>query len=100
MVRRVSAAQAKAHLSELVSRVAHGGERVVIERRGTPMAALVKVEDLARLEAEKSLVAEPLGALALVGAWADLGDDEMDALVDHVYAERARDLGRPVDFGP
>ena len=34
MAERVSAARAKAELSELMSRVAYGGERFLIERHG------------------------------------------------------------------
>ncbi len=38
-------------LSELLARVAYARERVVVERKGKPMAALVSIEDLRRLEA-------------------------------------------------
>ena len=37
----VSVADAKKHLSELLGRVAYGGERIVISKRGRPMAILV-----------------------------------------------------------
>lgn len=47
---RASIAQARAELSELIQRVAHRGERVVITSRGRPKAALVGLEDLAALE--------------------------------------------------
>jgi len=40
----VSVAAAKTHLSELLGRVAYGGETVVITRRGRPMAKLVPAE--------------------------------------------------------
>ena len=42
MTKRVTATHAKARLSELAAEVAHGGEQVIIERRGRPWAALVK----------------------------------------------------------
>jgi prevent-host-death family protein len=42
--------EAKAKLSSLVNAVAYGGERVIIESRGRPKAALVSVRDLERLE--------------------------------------------------
>ena len=45
MTKRVSAANAKAHLSALVAEVAFGGEQVIIERRGKPMAALVGLDE-------------------------------------------------------
>ena len=38
-------------MSDVVNRVAYGGERMVIERRGKRVAALVPVEDLELLEA-------------------------------------------------
>lgn len=43
--------EAKTHLSEYLNRVRYAGERIVIERHGKPIAALVSTEDLERLEA-------------------------------------------------
>ena len=43
--------QAKGKISELVSRVAKRGERIVLTSRGQPKAALVSIEDLERLQA-------------------------------------------------
>lgn len=76
MVRKVSAAQAKAKLSALVAEVAYGGKRIVIERRGRPVAALVSTNDLERLELGQATSARPQGALALVGAWREVGDED------------------------
>ena len=50
MATRVSVAQAKAELSALMAAVAYQGQRVVIERRGKPMAALVSVDDLEQID--------------------------------------------------
>tara|TARA_B100001245_G_C22752387_1_gene364298 strand:+ start:81 stop:440 length:360 start_codon:yes stop_codon:yes gene_type:complete len=47
-----SVADAKKNLSELMSRAAYNNERFLIQRRGKPMAALVSIEDLTRLEKE------------------------------------------------
>jgi prevent-host-death family protein len=47
---KVGTREAKTHLSEYLNRVRYGGERVVIERHGKPVAALVRVEELARLK--------------------------------------------------
>lgn len=96
MIRRVSAARAKAQLSELVARVAHGGEQVVIERRGKPLAALVSVDDLERLRREGATAPRPMGALALVGAWREIEDEWLNSFMEEVYSERERDTGRPV----
>jgi len=37
----INVAEAKKHLSELLGRVAYGGEQIVITKRGKPMARLV-----------------------------------------------------------
>jgi prevent-host-death family protein len=96
---KVRVTEAKAQLSALMARVGYGGERFVIERRGRPLAALVGVEDLARLEGERGgASSRPLGALALVGAWGEVEKD-FDAVLEEIYAERARDTGRTVDLG-
>lgn len=55
MAKGVSVGEAKARLSSLINAVAYGGERVVIQSRGRPKAALVSVEDLHRLEGTHAL---------------------------------------------
>lgn len=50
-VKRIGIARAKNLLSELVNRVAYGGERILLESRGRPKAAIISVEDLHYLEA-------------------------------------------------
>ena len=67
---------------------------VVIERHGHPVAAIVSIEDLARLEGERPTGGRPAGALALVGAWADLDDTAIDAFLADVASTRQRDTGR------
>jgi hypothetical protein len=49
-----------------------------------------------RVEAGGSGDAEPVGAQALVGAWHDVADADIDAFVADISAERARDGGRPL----
>ena len=55
MAKAVSVGEAKAGLSSLINTVAYGGERVIIQSRGRPKAALVSVEDLRRLEGSHAL---------------------------------------------
>jgi len=100
VVKKVGVTEAKAHLSALMARAGYGGERFLIERRGRPLAALVGIEDLERLEGEQgSTPSRPLGAIALVGAWGEAEEGDLDAVLAEIYAERWRDTGRPVDFG-
>ena len=98
MVKRVSAAQAKAHLSALSAEVAYGGQRVIIERHGTPLVALVSMDDLELLGHARATSARPHGALALTGAWGDVGDGDIESLVEEIYAARKNDAVRPVDL--
>jgi len=67
MVKKVRVTEAKAQPSALMARAVYAGERCLIERRGKPLAALVGVEDLERLEAEGGSPRwKPRGTLALV----------------------------------
>jgi prevent-host-death family protein len=97
--KHVSAADAKAHFSSLIAEVEHGNTPIVIERHGRPVAALVNMDDLHRLGPERTTAKEPQGLLAAVGAWADLMDDEeIDAMVRDIYAQRVKDMPRPFDL--
>lgn len=95
---RVSAANAKAHFSDLMARVAYGGEHFIIERRGRPVAALVNVTVLQQLQDRLAMGSRPKGALALVGAWSEVGDEELDAAVAQIYRKRSREKGRRVSL--
>src|SRR5688500_6258019 len=99
MATRISVGNARAQLSALMTKVAHGGETYVIERRGKPLAALVNVDDLQQIERQRATGGRPLGALALVGAWRGLMDaDEIDEMVADIYAQRDRDVSRPAEL--
>jgi prevent-host-death family protein len=50
---RVSITKAKQRLGELVKRAAYGGERIVLEFRDKPQAAIVSIEDLKSLESAR-----------------------------------------------
>jgi prevent-host-death family protein len=49
-VKRLSATEARREFANLVNRVAFSGERIVLERHGKGIVALVSVEDLELLE--------------------------------------------------
>ncbi len=42
--------------------------------------------------------ARPKGALALVGAWREVNEQELESMIEEIYAARERDLGRPVEL--
>ncbi len=89
----LSVANAKKHLSEIMSRVAYNNERFLIERRGKPMAALVSAEDLARLEQEPKA---GQGLMSAVGACADF--DEWDEMIEEIYRQREQAQDRDVSL--
>ncbi len=60
MATNLSATAARRELPDAINRVAFGGERVVIERRGKALAAIVSLADLEflrRIEDEADLAA-------------------------------------------
>ncbi len=47
---QMTTAKLRSNLSEAVNRAAYGGERIVLNRRGKPVAALVPIADIELLE--------------------------------------------------
>ncbi len=66
-VTHISVAEAKRRFADVLGMVRYQGERYVVERNGTPMAALVPVADLHPPSTE----GRRTGFLALVGAFGD-----------------------------
>ena len=71
-----------------------------IERRGKPLVALVDMADFEIDKREAPAARHPQGALVLIGAWGDVGSDEVDSLIDEIYAKRQQDTGRCVALEP
>jgi prevent-host-death family protein len=67
-MRSVSALDVRRKFGEIVDAAANG-ERIVIERAGQPVAALVPLSDLALVDPERRK-AERLAALAEIRRWA------------------------------
>ena len=84
---RVSIGQVKRDISDLVNRVAYGGERVVLTSRGKPKAALVSIEEHERLT--------PAGDVEAWARW-ESWQAESEALRVQILARRA---GQPLDLG-
>ncbi len=47
---RLASGKVREDFAETVNRVAYGGERIVLHRRGKDLAAMIPIEDLALLE--------------------------------------------------
>lgn len=71
----MNVAEAKKRLSDLLGRVAYGGETVLITRRGRPMARLVPAGS-----------EDARGGLAAVRGWLEAEDPFFDRIDDAVAA--------------
>jgi prevent-host-death family protein len=97
----LNTAEIKARLSELISRVAFSHERLIVLRRGKPMAALISIPDLHRLEAldtaetnQSDQDVHPV--MRAFGGWADRED--LGELVTEIYANREAATEPEVEF--
>lgn len=77
---KVSIGHVKRDVSDLVNRVAYGGERIILTSRGKPKAALVSIDDLERLRRSEEADRTPLS--------------QTDSLADLVAAIRRLPPGR------
>jgi prevent-host-death family protein len=103
MTLSVDTSQVKAQLSEFIGRVAFGHERVLVLRRGKPVAALVSVEDLRRLEVA-DMAPDETGDMPAMhpimrafGGWAE-SDDLGDEFVTEIYADRLKAVRQEIDL--
>jgi prevent-host-death family protein len=80
--KEVSVAVAKKHLSELLGRVAYGGERIVISKRGKPMAVLIPPSEASAGE-----------HLSEVQGWLE-PDDPFFETIDQIVRDRAKHIPR------
>lgn len=80
--REVSVAEAKKHFSALLGRVAYAGERILISKRGQPMAVLVPPSEVAGTR-----------DLSEVRGWLD-PDDPFFETIDQIVQARAEHIPR------
>lgn len=92
-VETISVAEAKRRFADVLGAVRHQGERFVIERNGTPMAALVPLADL------DAVFPDQRGFLVLLEGFAE--HDEYADVLDDVVRSRSEQESRPAPvFGP
>src|SRR5512145_1972810 len=98
MTKSFSTADIKARLSEMIGKVVYGHERLVVLRRGKPVAAIVSLQDLRRLEeldVAGSSKPDVHPIMRAFGRWADR--DDLDALTREIYEQRTAAPGREVE---
>jgi len=113
-MKTLTVVEAKSKLSDYLSRAA-GGERFIIQRRGRAMAALVNVDELARLDRSQELLyrlAVSLGqkpdilekvsagevhpAMIAFGLWTE--EDELADLAETIRRNREDQPSRAVEL--
>lgn len=83
-------AHIKAHLSEVVDRVEHQHDRVVLTRNGRPAAVLVSPDDLEALEETLDLLSDPRALAEIEQAREEIANGQ----VVRAEALRAKYLAR------
>lgn len=91
----LSLAEAKAHLSELVSRVDKQHDRVVVTVHGRPSAVMLSPEDLESLEETIAILADRETVKQLIASESELsrGEGETAEQLAQAMARRSRSGG-------
>lgn len=89
----VKVTDAREHWSELINAVFRGQKRVVLEKSGIPVAALVSTEDLRRLRRYDAERASDFAVLdRIAAAFADVPEDELERETVKALAEARAEL--------
>src|SRR5438477_11962788 len=95
----MTVAQAKNHFSDVLRRAQYGGERVIVERHGKPVAAIVSTDDLRQLEAADNTV-DLRDAQAALAEAKERGTTPLDTVLRkhglaHLLVEQRSPVPRP-----
>ena len=80
---RMGVAEVKRRFADVIGQVVHGGKRIIVERRGRPVVAIVPLDD-------SDALARPGQRLAAVAASGEAGGESFRALMGEVVAKRRR----------
>jgi len=96
----MNVSEARRQFSDVLNRVYRGRERIVVEKNGIPMGAIVSMEDLAILESQESRQETQLDALdryqAAFSGFSDVESEieiarELELIRQEMREERARE---------
>ena len=86
--KRMSASDARQHFSGMVNEIVQEGTRVVIEKNGAPVVAVVPIIDLIRLRSLDEKNSETAALLEMIGRpFRDVPVEEFEAEVEKIMAE-------------
>ena len=80
---RMGVAEVKRRFADVIGQVVHGGKRIIVERRGRPVVAIVRLDD-------PDALARPGQRLAAVAASGEAGGESFRELMGEVVAKRRR----------
>jgi prevent-host-death family protein len=89
----ISVAKAKSHISELIAKSQFSHERFIITKRDKPVAALVSLDDLKKLEQYE----EKQGLATIAGKWQGF-DEVADAMGKIEILRQTGGKGRDVSL--
>ena len=93
MTQTMNVTQVRENWSKVITAVFRRQKRVVLEKAGIPVAALVSAEDLARLQRYDAERAADFAVLDRIGAaFADVPDAELERAVAKAVTEARADL--------
>lgn len=89
----ITASEARQHFASLLNRVFREGTRVVVEKSGIPVAALVTTEDLARLQRLDAERAERFAVLdELRAVFKDVPPEELEREAERAVSEARAEM--------
>jgi prevent-host-death family protein len=84
----ITASEARAHWSHIINQVARRQTRVIVEKSGVPVAAIVSAQDLERLNQLEEQHRRDFKALfESQAAFRDIPDEELEQEVNNAIAE-------------
>ena len=89
MVEKVAVSEARRHIADLIGRVYYRGARIVLERSGKPVAALISMEDYAALAEMLDDLEDIRDARKMLG---ELKREELVDFRDYVKARKRKAL--------
>ena len=90
----ISALRARASFGKLLSRVENDRHSLIIEKRGTPRAVLLGLQDYVRLAAPEPEVLRLIGEESEVKGTSTLSFSEIDKVIRATRSARAKHLKR------
>lgn len=93
-IETITATEARQHFASVINRVARRETRVLIEKSGVPVAAIVSADDIARLERLDAERDRDFQALSVVGErFRDVPVEELEREVAKAVAEVREERG-------